>query len=120
MVGRSVHKLLRTWLGLLISVLKREESACAAISLKEGASSGRNPPRFEHAFSLTTVITIAHSFPRPAEFRAKPRNLGFLEPRNLIAEFVFFPQNSSFSREIPLNLTFFIRTTIFSQKMTSK
>ena len=41
MVGRSVHKLLRTWLGLLISVLRREESACAAISLKEGASSGR-------------------------------------------------------------------------------
>ena len=28
--GRSVHKLLRTWLGLLIIVLKREESACAA------------------------------------------------------------------------------------------
>jgi len=45
MVGRSVHKLLRTRLGLLINVLKREESACAAISLKEGASSGRNPPR---------------------------------------------------------------------------
>ena len=27
MVGRSVHKLLRTWFGLLINVLKREESA---------------------------------------------------------------------------------------------
>ena len=36
MVGRSVHKLLRTWFGLLINVLKREKSACAAISLKEG------------------------------------------------------------------------------------
>ena len=31
MVGRSVHKLLRTWLGLLIIVLKREQSAGAAI-----------------------------------------------------------------------------------------
>ena len=36
MVGWSVHKLLRTWLGLLIIVLKGEESACAAFSLKEG------------------------------------------------------------------------------------
>ena len=38
MVGRSLHKLLRTWFGLLINVLKREESACAAIFLKKGAS----------------------------------------------------------------------------------
>jgi len=56
MVGRSVHKLLRTWLGLLINVLKREdpeESACAAISLKEGASSGRNPPRLARRTKLS-------------------------------------------------------------------
>src|SRR6218665_3019366 len=45
MVGRSVHKLLRTWLGLMIIVLNMEESACAGISVKESASSGRNPPR---------------------------------------------------------------------------
>ena len=31
MVGRSVRKLLRTWFWLLINVLKREESACAAM-----------------------------------------------------------------------------------------
>ena len=55
MVGRSVHKLLRTWFGLLINVLKKEESACAAISLKEGASSGRNlnPPRLAHRMKLS-------------------------------------------------------------------
>jgi len=32
--------------------LKREESACAAISLKEGASSGRNPPRLARRMKL--------------------------------------------------------------------
>ena len=53
MVGRSIHKLLRTWFGLLINVLKREESACAAISLKEGASSGRNPPRLARRMKLS-------------------------------------------------------------------
>ena len=45
------------------------------------------------------------------------------------AEFGFFsaefeprisPRNSYFNRGIPRNLTFFIRTTIFSQKMTAK
>src|SRR6218665_2815049 len=59
------------------------------------------------------LICRAHSFPRPAEFRAEPRNLGFylrICPRNWATEFVFSPRN----------LTFFIRTTIFSQKMTSK
>src|SRR6218665_3179637 len=59
------------------------------------------------------LICKAHSFPRPAEFRAEPRNLGFyrgIGPRNWATEFVFSPRN----------LTFFIRTTIFSQKMTSK
>src|SRR6218665_2605536 len=55
------------------------------------------------------LICRAHSFPRPAEFRAEPRNLGSL-PRNWATEFVFSPRN----------LTFFIRTPIFSQKKTSK
>src|SRR6218665_1686318 len=66
---------------------------------------------------LCFVITRSHSFSGTAEFRAEPRNLGFcrgIEPRNLTAEFVFLP------RKIPRNLTFFIRTTNFSQKMTSK
>jgi len=53
MVGRSVHKLLRIWFGLLINVLKRVESACAAISLKEGASSGRNPPHLARRMKLS-------------------------------------------------------------------
>ena len=35
MVGRSIHKLLRTWFGLLINVLKREVSACAHMTLNE-------------------------------------------------------------------------------------
>src|SRR6218665_3467796 len=59
------------------------------------------------------LICRAHSFPRPAEFRAEPRNLNFycgIGPRNWATKFVFSPRN----------LTFFIRTTIFSQKMTSK
>ena len=63
-----------------------------------------------------TFITRAHSFARPAEFRAEPWNLGFccgIDPRNL-------PRNSSFCHGMPQKLTFFIRTTIFSQKMTSK
>src|SRR6218665_1122312 len=54
------------------------------------------------------LISRAHSFPRPAEFRAEPRNLGFtveFEPRNS-------KRNSSFCRRMPRNLTFFIRTTI--------
>ena len=36
MVRHSVHKLLRTWFGLLINVLKREESVCAAIFSEGG------------------------------------------------------------------------------------
>ena len=39
------------------------------------------------------VITRAHSFPRAAEFRAEPRNLGFFrgfESAELTAEFDFF------------------------------
>ena len=45
-----MHKLLRTWLRLLIIVLNSEESACAAVSLKEsigvdfGGQPGRAPP----------------------------------------------------------------------------
>src|SRR6218665_3667134 len=45
-----------------------------------------------------TLITKAHSFPRPAEFRAKPRNLGFgrgIEPRNFTVEFVLLPWNAA-------------------------
>src|SRR6218665_2195488 len=44
------------------------------------------------------VIIRAHSFPRPAEFLAKPWNLGFfrgIEPRNLTAEFVFLTWNAA-------------------------
>jgi len=61
---------------------------------------------------VSNLMIRAHSFPRSAEFRAEPQNLGFyhgIGPRNFTAEFVFLPRN----------LTFFIRT-IFSQKMTSK
>src|SRR6218665_1348516 len=61
------------------------------------------------------LIIRAQSFPRAEEFRAEPRILGFsavFEPRNL-------PRYSSFCRVIPRNLTFFIRTTIFSRQMTS-
>src|SRR6218665_1973405 len=62
------------------------------------------------------IMTRAHSFPRPAEFSSRTAEFGF-SPRNLsrgiAAEFVFFAVK-------PRNLTFFIRTTIFSQKMTSK
>src|SRR6218665_1247365 len=50
-----------------------------------------------------------------AEFRAEPQNLGFfrgIEPRNFTAEFGGLFRGNQ-------NLTFFIRTTIFSQKMTS-
>ena len=53
MVERNVHKLLRTWFGSLLNVLKRERSACAAVSLKEGASSGRNPPRLSRRMKLS-------------------------------------------------------------------
>src|SRR6218665_3179177 len=53
MVRRSVHKLLWTWFWLLINVLKGEESACAAISLKEGASRGRNTPRLSRRMKLS-------------------------------------------------------------------
>jgi len=56
MVRRSVHKLLRTWFGLLINVFKSEESACAAFSLKEGASSGRNPPRLARQMKLSRQL----------------------------------------------------------------
>src|SRR6218665_232900 len=59
------------------------------------------------------LIYRAHSFPRAAEFRAEPRNLGFcrgIRAAEFTAEFVFLPRN----------LTFFIRTTILSQKITSK
>src|SRR6218665_983650 len=59
------------------------------------------------------LIGGPHSFPRPGDFRAEPRNLNFycgIARRNWATEFVFSPRN----------LTFFIRTTIFSQKMTSK
>jgi len=54
------------------------------------------------------LITRAHSFPRPAEFRAEPRNLGFFRGIE--------PWNSSFYRGMPQNLTFFIRATIFHRK----
>src|SRR6218665_938900 len=59
----------------------------------------------------------AHSFTRTAEFRAEPGDFGFL-PRNLNRGNI--PRDFIFPRTIPRNLTFFIRTTIFSQKMTSK
>jgi len=44
------------------------------------------------------VTTKAHSFPRAAEFRAEPRNLGFyrgIELRNFTTEFAFFPRNAA-------------------------
>ena len=71
-----------------------------------------------------TLTTRVHSFPRAAEFRAEPRNLGLprnFEPRNLPrnCEPRNLPRNSS-TRGKPRNFTFFTRTTIFSQKMTSK
>src|SRR6218665_1553690 len=68
-----------------------------------------------NSFLSQLHIIRAHSFPRPAKFRAEPWHLGFcrrIEPRNFTPELFF--------RGMPRNLTFFIRTTIFSQKMTSK
>ena|SRR6218665_2701771 len=53
---------------------------------------------FDYSDLLKLLITRAHSFPRPVEFCAEPRNLGFFrrfEPRNLTAEFVFLPWNSA-------------------------
>src|SRR6218665_3690012 len=65
---------------------------------------------------------LGYSLLGPTVFRG-PRNFkpsrgiwvfaAEFEPRNL-------PRNSSFCRGKPRNLTFFIRTAIFSQKMTSK
>jgi len=55
---------------------------------------------------LFILITRAHSFPRPAEFGFFR---GFLN-RGIYRGIFFSPRN----------LTFFIRTTIFSQKITSK
>ena len=57
----------------------------------------------------------AHSFPRPAEFRAEPRNLGFyhgIEPQNLTAdllqriaaEFDVFHSNNYFFTENDLKV----------------
>src|SRR6218665_2336451 len=67
MVGRSIHKLLRTWFGLLINVLKREESASAAISLKEGASSGRDPPRLARRMKLSMRLrSLSLEYPHQA------------------------------------------------------
>ena len=55
--------------------------AYIAASVIQGSVVG--PPSF---------IIRAHSFTRPAEFRAEPRNLGF--PRNLTTEF-FFQRNAA-------------------------
>src|SRR6218665_962397 len=49
---------------------------------------------------------------------SEPRNLGFfrrIEPRNFTVEFVFFPRNLTFFHGMHRNLTFFIRTTIFTE-----
>ena len=67
MVGRSVHNLLRTLFELLINAFKREESACAVISLKEGASSGRNPPRLARRMKLSRRLrSRSLEYPRQA------------------------------------------------------
>src|SRR6218665_1245283 len=58
MVGRRVHRFLRTWLGLLIIVCKRVGSACAAISLKESASSGRKPPRLARRLTCVCLTVL--------------------------------------------------------------
>ena len=50
MVGQSVHKFLSTWLGLLMIVSKRDESA---FYLKESASSGRKPPHLARLMKLS-------------------------------------------------------------------
>jgi len=61
------------------------------------------------------IITRAHSFLRPQNF-APTRGIWVAAG---LSRGILLP-NSSFYCGIPRNLTFFIRTTIFLQKMTSK
>src|SRR6218665_1505894 len=67
------------------------------------------------------LMCRAHSFPRAAEFRAEPRNLGFYEPsRGIYCGVRLFcrgiPSWARGIRLFPQTLAFFIGTT---QKMTS-
>jgi len=72
---------------------------------------------------------VRHDYgPQFPAARGISRIFGFKKPRNLFpaefpAEFVFFRGIRLFAAEfvfLPRDLTFFIQTTIFSQKMTSK
>src|SRR6218665_1588250 len=101
------------WLGRLLTFTGTLLTTVCVYSLNVKSATPVDRPR--PGYWILGLINRAHSFPRPAEFHAELRNLGFFSVE-LIRRIL--PWNSSFCRRMLRNLTFFIRTTIFSQKIT--